>query len=39
VKTVEVHAMVELGHGPFTGAEQTDFDVSAVLRDLATSRR
>jgi hypothetical protein len=31
---VEVHAMIELGQGPFAAAEQTDFDVSAVLRDL-----
>ncbi len=31
---VAVHAMIELGVGSFSAAEQTDFDVSAVLRDL-----
>lgn len=34
VKRVNVHAMIELGRGPLTAAEQTDFDVSAVLRDV-----
>jgi hypothetical protein len=34
VSRVDVHAMIELGHGPFTAAEQTDFEVAAVLRDL-----
>jgi hypothetical protein len=34
VERVEVHAMIKLGEGPFAAAEQTDFDVSAVLRDL-----
>ena len=34
VRQVEAHAMIELGRGPSTAAEQTDFDVAAVLRDL-----
>lgn len=34
VKQVEVHAMVELRPGIVARSEQTDFEVSAVLRDL-----
>jgi hypothetical protein len=34
VERVEAHAMIELGQGPFAASEQTDFDVSAILRDL-----
>lgn len=38
VKRVEVHAMIELGSGPFKAAEQTDFRVAAVLKDLRSYR-
>ncbi|HEY0026819.1 MAG TPA: hypothetical protein VGC35_03020 [Allosphingosinicella sp.] len=34
VKQVRVHAMIELGDGPFRAAETTDFEVAAVLKDL-----
>lgn len=39
VEKVEVHAMIELGTGPFAAAEPTDFDVSAVLRDVPPALR
>jgi hypothetical protein len=38
VKRVEAHAMIELGKGPFKAAEQTDFGVEAVLKDLRSYR-
>lgn len=38
VKHVEAHAMIELGNGPFKAAQQTDFGVAAVLKDLPSYR-
>lgn len=34
IEEVEVHAMIELRRGAFAPGQQTDFEVSSVLRDL-----